>query len=33
MPRIWRNFVPSLMIVREGVKDPPYMRNMKVYFL
>lgn len=33
IPFIWRNFAPSLTIVRKGVKDPPYMQNMKVYFL
>jgi hypothetical protein len=31
--RILRDFEVSLMIIRRGGKDPPYMQNEKVYFL
>ncbi|GAI91762.1 unnamed protein product, partial [marine sediment metagenome] len=28
---IWHNFIPSLMIVCVGLKDPPhYMQNVKI---
>jgi len=32
-PLVVRNFEGSLMIIREGVKYPPQMRNLKGYFL